>query len=448
MKLKLIYLLAFLLYSPSLFNYFSHDDFFNLQLAKISSLTDFWRFFDLFHAPERVGSFRPLTTQVYFLISWIFNLSPYPLHIIAFIVFFADIYLVYKLARILLTNEKSSLIAAFLYAVSATHFAHLYWPSIFQETGLIFFFLSSVILFLKNRYFFSFLAMIGALMSKETAIMIPIVLTLTGRQFKKLIPFYLATGIFLFIHLYFYGLPPGNVYKMDFSLKILNTLSWYLLWSFNLPELFVDYLGPGLHLNLNLINFYGREAVAIMFFFLTTIISLFFVFKKINLKLIIFCLGWFLITLMPVIFLPWHKFTYELGIPLVGIALILASLLAKTKTKIAVIFCLGWFLTSVSTNFLTYKTHWITQGPKISEKVKKYFQNNSFSLNKNLVFYDTPKDASLPWGPANEIKINLSNQDFFTVYYPGKFQASYLKKIPEVSDKNTSYINARQFMGY
>lgn len=447
MKLKLICLLAFLLYFPSLFNYFSHDDFFNLQLAKINSLTDFWRFFDLFHAPERVGSFRPLTTQVYFLISWIFNLSPYPLHIIAFIVFFADIYLVYKLTKILLINEKSSLITAFLYAVSATHFARLYWPSIFQETGLIFFFLSSVILFLKNRYFLSFLAMIGGFLSKETAIMIPIVLTLTGRQFKKLIPFYLATLLFLYIHLHFYGLPPGSVYKMDFSLKILNTLSWYFLWSFNLPELFVDYIGPGLHLNLNLINFYGGEVAIIMFFFLTTIISLFFVLKKINLKLIIFCLGWFLTTLVPVIFLPWHKFTYELGVPLIGITIFLGWLL-KSNQKIAIIFCVSWFLTSVSTNFLTYKTHWITQGPKISGKVKEYFQNNNFSLNKNIVFYDTPKDASLPWSPANEIKINLSNQDFFTVYYPGKFQADYLEKMPEVSDKNTSYLQARQFMSY
>ncbi|MCL4390436.1 MAG: hypothetical protein M1484_00535 [Patescibacteria group bacterium] len=173
MKLKLICLLAFLLFLPSLGNFFTRDDFLELRLADVHSVAGFLNFFDPIHAPERMGSYRPLTTQAYFFVSHLFNLSPIPLHIISFIVFFADIYLIHRLAKIILRNEKSALISTFLYAVSATHFAHLYWTAIFQETGLILFFLLSVILFLEKRGILSFLALVAALMSKETAIMIP-----------------------------------------------------------------------------------------------------------------------------------------------------------------------------------------------------------------------------------------------------------------------------------
>lgn len=455
MKLKLIILLAFLLYLPSLGNFFSHDDFFNLQLARASSVGDFLRFFDPIHAPERVGSYRPLTTQVYFLVSHFFNLSPVPLHIIAFLVFFADIFLVYKLAKILLGQEKSALIATFLYAVSATHFAHLYWPSLFQETGLVFFFLSAILLFVKKRHVLSFSAMIGALMSKETAIMIPTVLTLIiflraeWRQLWKLVPYYLATGIFLFVHLFFYGLPPGSVYTLDFSPKILNTLLWYLLWSFNLPEMFIDFIGPGLQLNPNLLRFYGPEVVTIVGFFLLTIGCLIFSWRKPGAKLTLFCTSWFLATLLPVIFLPWHKFTYELGVPLVGLVFLLAWSLSKGTPRVITWFCVAWLAMSFLTLQLTSKTHWITQGPLIAKRVANYFASNGKNLiTKGVVFYDTPDDASLPWSPANEVKINLSNQDFFEVYYPGRFVVTYVQKEPEKKDWQTTYIDARQFLGY
>ncbi|MBI4099497.1 hypothetical protein HY440_00665 [Candidatus Microgenomates bacterium] len=454
MKLKLICLLAFLLFLPAIGNYFSHDDFFNLLLGRANGVGDVLRFFDPIHAPERVGSYRPLTTQIYFLVSHFFNQSPLPLHIIAFLVFFVDIFLVYKLTKMLLTQEKPALIAAFLYAVSNTHFAHLYWPSLFQETGLIFFFLLSVVLFLDKHFFWSFLAMIGGLMSKETAIMIPIVLTLVvflqnkWSQVWKLIPYYFTTGVFLFVHLVFFGLPPGSVYTLDFSAKVLNTLMWYGLWAFNLPEMFVDFVGPGLRLNPNLLRFYGFEVTAIMVGFLATIVGLIFSWRRPTTKFALFCLGWFIATLLPVIFLPWHKFTYELGVPLVGLVFLLAWFLTKTSRRVMIFFCLAWLATSWLTLQLTARTHWITQGPPIAKRVERYFVANEKLVSKNVVFYDTADDISLPWSPANEVKINLSDQDFFEVYYPGRFTVTYLQKTPEKFEPETSYIPARQFLGY
>lgn len=456
MKLKLICLLALLLYLPSFFNYFSRDDFFLLQLAKVNSPTGFWHFFDFINSPDKLKFYRPLTAQTYFLISYFFNLSPYPLHIISFITFLADIYLVYLLAKLILHEEKASLITTFLYAVSATHFAQLYWPSIYQELGLIFFFLLAIIFFLKKRTILSLLMLIGALLSKETAIMIPAVLTgmvvleKNWRRVLPLIPYWIIIGLYLYVHLAFFGLPTGGVYTMDFSPKILNTLSWYLLWSFNLPELLVDYIGPGFHLNPNLFRFHGLSVLAIVLVFLLTMaaaICAMFKTKKWDRKIIFLSTGWFLATLLPVIFLPWHKFTYNLGVPLVGITLFLGWLL-KMNQKLTIVFCASWLLTSVFTNILTYQTHWIITGSKVAQRIEKYFSLNHDKLNKNIVFYDTAEDKTLPWSPENEVKIDLSNNDFFTVYYPGRFKVSYLSALPTRPDPQTTYIPARQFLGY
>lgn len=458
MKIKLIWLLSFLLYWPALFNYFSHDDFFNLNLARTNSLAGFLKFLDPVHAPAGFGSYRPLTTQVYFFVSRLFNFSPLPLHLIAFIFFFADIFLVYKLGQLLLKKEKPALVATFLYAVSATHFAQLYWPSIFQELGLIFFFLLSVWLYFKNRPWLSLLAFIGALMSKETAVMLPFVLGIfiftekRWHRFLTLLPFGAVLAVYLYFHFASYGLPAGNEYKWDFSLKVINTLFWYLLWSFNLPEMLVDFIGPGLHLNLDLLRYYGREIAPILLFFLITIGSLLLaVLKKPKIDWRILLLGsaWFFLTLAPVIFLPWHKFTYELGVPLIGLALLLGWLMTKISSKTIFIFCFAWLATSLFTLRLTAKTHWVTTGAKVAQRVQAYFLSSESSINQpKIVFYDTAPDASLPYSPANELKIDLSNNDFFTVYYPGKFKVSYLPELPKNPEPDTLYIRARKFLGY
>lgn len=459
LKLHFILLLAFILFFPSLFNYFSHDDFFILYLSRIDSFADFLLFFNPLSAPERLGHYRPLTTQAYFLISHFFNLSPLPLHIVAYFFFFINIYLVYYLTRIILKQKYSAAISAFLYAVSATHFAHLYWPALFQELGLIFFFLLSVIFFIQKKFFLSIFALIGGLMSKETAIAVPGVLGLvviyqkSWLLIKNIIPHAIIVAIFIYLRIFFYGLPPGDVYKLDFSPKVLNTLTWYVLWSFNLPELFVDFVGPAFHLNPNLLNFYGLESIMIITFFLITIITVLLAIKakpKINFSIVLLCGGWFLFTLIPVIFLPWHKFTYNLGVPLVGTTIFLAYLFSppanKITAKVLPVFYSAWLLTSVTTLYLTSQTHWITNGAKIAKRVYIYFQN--YYGSSKIAFYDTPADSDLPWSPTEEIKINLSNKDFFEVYFPGKYQVFYLSQLPENPDPETTYIPARQFLGY
>src|SRR4030043_842707 len=190
--LFLIFLLAFVIFSPSLFTFYTHDDFFLLKISNANTIKDFFNFFYLKKGPEGLGMYRPLAMQTFFMLAWkIFNLNPLGLHVISYIFFFGVIYLVYILTKALVDNKKVALLASFLYATSSTHFAHLYWLSDFQELALSLFFLLGIWFFIKfvntkrwKIYFVSLIVFILSLLSKESAVMFPFVLVLVYVYFK------------------------------------------------------------------------------------------------------------------------------------------------------------------------------------------------------------------------------------------------------------------------
>src|SRR3972149_317214 len=94
--LLLIFFSALVLYFPSISTFYTNDDFFHLQISKAANLNEFLNFFNLSSSVSGFPHFRPLTTQVFYLLDWkLFNLNPVGLHIISFLVFFLVIYLVF-----------------------------------------------------------------------------------------------------------------------------------------------------------------------------------------------------------------------------------------------------------------------------------------------------------------------------------------------------------------
>ncbi len=450
----LICIISFLLYFPSTFNYFSHDDFFHLNIAKKEN----WE------SSGGFGHFRPLTTQAFYSISYLFNLSPIPLHVISFIVFFAVIFVVYKLINILVEEKEIALVGTFLYATSATHFGQLYYLGAFQELGLAFFFFSGTYFFVKFlktnllKYgFLTTLALIGALFSKETSVMFLLALGLItlylnfNKKIKiiknKILIFFifnlLLLTAYLCFRIFYYGFASGDSYIFSFSARIFNTFLWYILWSFNLPELLVDYIGPALRINSNLFLFYGKFIVPILLAFGIMVIILI---KNLKLNaLMFFCLFWFFISLGPLLFLPLHKFSYELTVPLFGFVLAVSFILVKnSSTKILIIFLSIYFLTSVLTNVLTQQTHWITQGGKVAKKVFELKVNTKGT--DTIVFYDTTGDNDLPWKPSQQLKQILSDNNFFKVFYLDKIRAVYASEKMNPEKLNGLKLRARDIL--
>jgi hypothetical protein len=463
-----LFILAFIIplvvYFPSLSGFYTNDEFFLLKVARVSSVKDFLNFFSLVKDSAGLGAYRPLTLRAYyFLTVQFFNLNPIPLHIISFITFFTDIFLVGYLTKLLTKNIKIAALCTFLYATSVTHFGQLYYLGAFQELFLGLTFLTSVIFSVKRKLVLSILFFILALMSKESAVVLPLVLVIvyfylkaekrvkisTRELILSLLPYFIILAAYLFLHFRYFGVVKGDSYVWNFSpMRALNTLAWYFLWSLNLPEMLVDFFGPGIRLNPNLMRYWSGQIVPIFVLFSAEVVVAAYAFfgtkfSKGARRVWVFHILWFLATLLPVLFLPLHKFSFYLVLPLFAITFFLSYIFHNQKPAVYILFCIVWTALSLSTLRLTLQTNWITQGTKVASRVYVYFQRNQNTLaSRNIVFVDTPADSNLPWSPTATLKTVLSGKDFFDVFYPSLSSHIHYSGTGDVT------IKSRQFLGY
>jgi hypothetical protein len=317
-----------------------------------------------------------------------------------------------------------------------------------------------------------------ALLSKETAVVTPLLLGIIyfyqnfssvksinfKKIFVKLAPFIICLFAYFLIRIFSYGFATGNTYIWNFSIKkLINTLFWYLLWALNIPESLIDFVGPGLNVNPTLFTNWGNQIIPILVSFLIQGVLLAIVLVKVLLEkskkeikerdwVSVFCIFWFLIGILPVVFLPQHKFSFYLTLPLIGLTFRIAYLLVTSKmNKIFVgIFLLIWTLTSVLTLRFTVQTNWISQSEKVAETARVYFDKNIQNLTgKNIYLVDTAVDSTLPWSPTDTIKTILSNKNFFEVFYPNLAAKINYSGTNNISDtKNVVIIKSDQILGY
>ena len=251
------------LYFPVFSLYFSQDDFFVLKMGTANSLSDFLNFFS-FRYPHGYAFYRPLTTQVYaFVIKSLFGLQPFFFHFVSFIFFLANLVLIFKIVEKLLKKRNLGFFVCFFYAINASNLGSLAYISNFQEIGMAFFLFLSFWLYLKDKRIAP-LFFIFSLLSKENAVVLPLILLgyeylLGKREWKKTLPYWFILGFYVIFRIGG-GLPETAVYQLDFNLKnIFNSYFWYLLWGIGLPEMLIDFVGPGFKIDPRLIIYYRRE---------------------------------------------------------------------------------------------------------------------------------------------------------------------------------------------
>lgn len=451
--------LPVLLYLPSLFVFFSGDDWFHLRITQISSVKEFLNFFAFTHNSQSAAFYRPLPTQVFFFVfQRFFGLTVWPHHLFVLICFSYSLYLLYRFAVRELKSPNLAQLSVFIYALSVSNFTRLYFLSAFQEVSLVIFALLCLLNFpksgLKTLLFF-----ILALLSKETAVVIPLLLLLFNQKYLKqhlfsLLPVGLILSAYLYFRLVVFGSAVGDSYLWNFSLlKAANTLMWYLLWSFGAPELLVDYVGSGLKLVPKFFVDYPFWWGTIISLLLGTISTTAILFlqklKKIDVSFLKYIL-FFFITILPVLFLPSHKFALELGLPLVGFSLALVWLLPKKLNRLAIIFLCLFAGLNISMNYLSYTRHYSVSRGRLSQKIYIYLSEAYpvYPIGKYYNFVNDSQDFGLAWGQSKQISQTLSGSDFFRVYYHNPNLKVYYEDIPEATPAGQSPINlsTRQFI--
>jgi len=203
---------------------------------------------------------------------------------------------------------------------------------------------------------------------------------------------------------------------------------WYVLWSFGAPELLVDYVGSSLRLIPRFFTDYATWWPFIIFPLLGVIIKsiLLFVSKlrhceesKATWQSITKYTLFFLIALLPVIFLPSHKFALELGLPLVGFSLALSTVFVSAPRTINFALITLFVLYNLSMNLLTFTRHYSVSRGGISKKVASFFQENYpiYPEGKQFFFVNDAKDHGNIWGQSKQISQAVSNSDMFKVFY-------------------------------
>lgn len=444
-------LLVILFFTPSLVNYFSTDDWFHLRVSSINTLPEFFNFFSFTKTPQSIAFYRPLPTQVFFFVfQKTFGPNPLPFHLFVLICFGYSLYLINKLAKPLLNSRKKALLATLVYGFSVSNFTRLYFLSAFQEIALVIFSLLTISSYLDGKKIRSVLFFVMALMSKETAVVLPIVLFTIdwmGNQvrLKKLFPFALVLLPYLYLHLFHFGGAGGETYIWNFApQKVGNTLMWYSFWALGAPELLVDYIGSGLKPIPRFFTDYPNWWPVILGLLFINLAFLGYIsfqkIKKINRKFI-GCVILFVVSLLPVLFLPQHKFALELGMPLIWFALGVSLLLPK-KGKLLYFFLFFYLALNLSMNYLTYTRHYSVGRAKISQKVFEYFSKNypSKPTDSYFEFINDTKDYGVSWGSSKQISNSTAGSELFRVLYHDPTYTVYFEDFPGARPENEKKI--------
>jgi hypothetical protein len=456
---KHLYFLPVLLYLPSLWNFFSGDDWFHLRLAQISSLKEFFSFFSFSPTAQSAAFYRPLSTQTFFYaFQQMFGLSAWPYYLFVLLCFIYSLYLVFRFAKNTFKNENKALLASLIYGVSVSNFTRVYFLSAFQEIVLVIFSLLCLLSFPKSKWR-SFLYFFLALLSKETAIVLPLLILIFNfpsirKKFTTFVPFIIFSIVYLYLRFFVFGMAQGDSYVWNFSpAKALNTLSWYTLWSLGTPEFLVDYIGSGFRPIARFYTDFPLWWPVILGLLLSTLILLATLFvkkiKQIDFQFLQYLLL-FLIPLVPVIFLPQHKFALELGLPLVGFSLLLVSLLPSKKTLLSILFLVLFAVLNLLMNYLTYTTHYSVNRGLVSRSVYRYLNQNYSTLpeGRSFDFVNDVGDYGSAWGQSKQISQSLSGSDFFKVYYKNQDVKVYYQDMVEEIPSNIKpiLIGSKQFL--
>jgi tetratricopeptide (TPR) repeat protein len=184
---------AFLLYANTLLNKFVYDD--HAQVEESSYVHSFkyvgkiftstvWSF----QGPEGQSNYyRPLMMFSYLLGNKVFQSFPFGFHLINLFFNCAVVWLVFTVGATLYREEWVAFVAAVIFAFHPIHSEVVAWIAALTELQLAFFYLAAFLFFLRlgeeanhkrlRTYILLYGSFLGALLSKEQAITLPVMAT-------------------------------------------------------------------------------------------------------------------------------------------------------------------------------------------------------------------------------------------------------------------------------
>jgi len=334
-----------------------------------------------------------------------------------------------------------------MYAVSHTNATRLYFASAFQDLMATLFVVLTVFMSKRNLGL-SLVVFVAALASKETAVITPLLVglylwwqhrTIDKKLIVKLLPFIVLTLLYLYLRFFVFGFSATSIaeYETSFNPKTTaNTAMWYLFWMLGLAEMVIHHVGSGLRLLPSYATDFPRWGLLHLGLFMSTVISLFgigsyFLVRQITTfknngdlfwKNFILLFGsiWMVSSLLPILFLPNHKFALSLSLPLIGLVTVTLHLLKNTSLKIQISWLLLFAATNITGLLMTNRSHYTILRSSISSQIHAYFLENELKQNETIYFKNDVPAPTTTWGVSKQINEALLGTTYFEVAYPDK----------------------------
>ncbi|MCU1272792.1 MAG: hypothetical protein JWO48_223, partial [Bryobacterales bacterium] len=318
-------LICLAVYWRGLFAWFQADDFAWLALR---GHVHGWRsLLDNLFAPMAQGTIRPLSERAFFLVfESLFGVHALPFRMCVFLTQCANLILLAAVTRRITGSPAAGFWAAVLWLVNSGVALAMVWTSVYNQI-LCGFFLLSAFLF-RLRYLENgrrrdlagewalFLLGFGAL---EINIVYPALAALytylfARRYLKTALPLFLPSAVFAVLHSVAAPAQSRGVYALHFDWAIPRTLATYCFRAFVPVEIY---------------RFNGVPGIVLGCIFAAALIG--FAVARLREKdwLPVFCLGWFVIVLAPVLPLRDHVSFYYLALPTIGLAMLGGQALAS-----------------------------------------------------------------------------------------------------------------------
>lgn len=431
--LAIISLLGIFIFYKTTKTYFLQDDWFLLNNVKSLNLQVI---LEQFKSRNDVIYYRPIGMQLFFLFAKnLFKLNYQYYHLLIFIIYFINIYLIKRVVYAITQKSGISIIFAFMYCTSSFNIISLSWLALSWNIFGLLFLLVALILFIsytkntnKTYYFASIVFYLLSIGSSEFSLNLLLLMIIylninysgiVRSKVKILIPFILISISYIIFRII--NLPTlNNDYGVHLGLNIIKNLFWYFVWLFNIPEeIKYQTVITKLSLTPNIISNAGIFFYPLLFACLGAFFSLIVLIKTLNIKSIYYLFGIILfgLSLLPVLSFTSHSFTYYLTVPSLVILLYFSLLfkkisLNKVNKNYLVILIILWLLSSFFNIKITKRLHWI---------YKEELVSHEFVINTLSKYKEIPKNTSVVLLYTNGIsKQSLQDQQALQVIYNDK----------------------------
>ncbi len=322
----------FWLYRDGLKVWFIGDDF--AWLGLLRGIHGFHDFLAALFAPQAQGTIRPWSERAFFMLSEsLFGLESLPLRICAFITMAANVALVAWIARRITDSRLAGFLAPIFWVANTALIDVMSWNSAFNEALCALFLLLATALFIRwdetgQRKFWwwqlvVFVLGFGAL---EINVVYPALaaayalFVAAGERRKRLLvsltPLFCLSVLYFVLHRMAAPLPASGPYVLHLDGRIFATLATY--WrSAIIPKAWADS------------GHFTRPEQAV-FWAATVTLACFLAYGIAKRRYqVLFFVFWFLISLAPMLPLADHLTGYYLTIPMIGVAMLAASGVAR-----------------------------------------------------------------------------------------------------------------------